>query len=497
MTIESVAIESLAVESLAVEMDISERDISEKAAPLWSAFDSMKASSQFMGEATYQERLNDLRALKRMLAENRDALTDAISKDYGNRCWVETTFGEFIAVMGTIDYISKQLKRWMRPQKKKVDFTLFPGAKNRVIPQPLGVVGIIVPWNGPINLSMVPAATALAAGNRVMIKMSENSRHTSKLLKEITPKYFSKNKLVVIEETGGIGIEFSKIPFDLILFTGSVETGKAVMAAASRNLTPVILELGGKSPAVIDPEYPLDKAVQRVVFAKQFNAGQVCLNVDYLFVHKTQLDEFVRLMKLASKGMVPDINHADYTSIIDERSLLRLEESLQDAKAKGAEVINLCDQEINHNDRKFPLHLVLDATPDMLISNRETFGPILMVHTYGSKEEVIHHVNSRQKPLGFYIFSKNKKLVSEYISKVMSGGVTVNDTMLHAFQDDMQFGGVGPSGMGHYHGYEGFMSFSKMRPVFYQPHYNPMSLLKPPYQSWVTKSFNLILKLKS
>ena len=160
-------------------------------------------------------------------------------------------------------------------------------------------------------------------------------------------------------------------------------------------------------------------------------------------------------------------------------------------------MINLCDQEINHNDRKFPLHLVLNATPDMLISNRETFGPILMVHTYGSKEEVINHVNSRQKPLGFYIFSKNKKLVSEYISKVMSGGVTVNDTMLHAFQDDMQFGGVGPSGMGHYHGYEGFMSFSKMRPIFYQPHYNPMSLLKPPYQNWVTTSFNLILKIKS
>ncbi|WP_374972347.1 coniferyl aldehyde dehydrogenase [Spongiibacter marinus] len=475
---------------------ISEIDSELRYPEMIDAFSKMKTAHQNSDFPSYQQRLQDLMTLKNMLVENRDTLTEAICQDYGNRSWHETTFGEFIAVMGSIDYLSKHLKKWMAPRKKKVDPLLFPAAKNRIYPQPLGVVGIIVPWNGPINLSMVPAATALAAGNRIMIKMSENSRNTCKVLKEIVPNYFSDEKILIIDETGGVGVEFSKIPFDLIMFTGSVQTGKAVMAAAAKNLTPVILELGGKSPAVIDPDYPIQKAAQRIAFAKQFNAGQVCLNVDYLFVHHSQLDEFVNAIRNEAQQMVPNINGKDYTSIIDERSFKRLSDTLIDAELKGATVINISNQPPNLEARKFPLHLVLNASPDMIISQRETFGPILMIHTYNNENDVIEHVNAREKPLGFYVFSDNSKLVSSYISKIMSGGVTVNDTMLHAFQDDMQFGGIGHSGMGHYHGEEGFMSFSKMRPVFYQPRHNPMSLLKPPYPNWVTKAFNLTLKIK-
>ncbi|MCG8672071.1 MAG: coniferyl aldehyde dehydrogenase [Pseudomonadales bacterium] len=481
----------------AINMTGFSHDEAEIEKSLSAEFSNMKQACFQVPVPGYSTRFKDLVSLKRMLLDNREALTESICKDYGNRCWHETTFGEFIGVVGSIDYLIKHLKGWMKPKKRKVDLTLFPGAKNKVIPQPLGVVGIIVPWNGPINLSIIPAATALAAGNRVMIKMSENSRHTAKLLKAIAPKYFPNNKFLVLEETGSVGVQFSKLPFDLLFFTGSVETGKSVMAAAAQNLTPVILELGGKSPAVIDPNYPLAKAVQRITFAKQFNAGQVCLNVDYVFVHRSQRQAFIDLMKTAVTDMVPDINSHHYTSIINENALKRLEMTLDDARSKGATVINITGQSINHPERKFPIHLVMDATPDMLIWQRETFGPILMVHTYDAKEDVINHVNAGQRPLGFYVFSNDKKLVAEYIDSIMSGGVTVNDTMLHAFQDDMEFGGVGHSGIGHYHGYQGFTSFSKMRPVFYQPRYNPMALLKPPYPEWVTKSFNTMLKLKS
>jgi len=448
-------------------------------------------------QVPYGDRVQDLLALKKMLVDNREALTDAICQDYGNRSWHETTFGDFIAALGSIDYMKKRLKRWMKPQKRHVDHLLFPGAKNSVVSQPVGVVGIIVPWNFPVNLSMIPIATALSAGNRAMVKMSENSRNLTKLLMEISPRYFPENKLTFIEETGHVGVEFSKLPFDLLVFTGSSHTGKSVMAAAAQNLTPVILELGGKSPAIIDPKYPLEKAVQRIIYAKQFNAGQVCLNVDYVFVHEDQREAFIDQATLLAKQYVPDINHADFSCIIDERSVKRLEETLKDAEEKGARIINLSDQAINHNDRKFPLHLVLDPTEEMIISQREIFGPILLIRTYTLEQEVIDFVNSHERPLGLYVFSERKQLRDNYINRIMSGGVSINDTMLHGFQDDLPFGGIGNSGMGQYHGHEGFVSFSKMRPIFNQPKINAMGLLSPPYPDWLTRVYNLLIKLKS
>lgn len=464
---------------------------------LQEAYKVQKAAYLDAPEPNYSQRYNDLSNLKKMLVENREKITAAISSDYGNRSWHESTFAEFIAVLGAIDHMRKRLKKWMAPQKRSVDHSLFPGAKNRVIPQPLGVVGIVVPWNFPINLSMIPIATALAAGNRVMVKMSENSRQLAQLLMEISPAYFSKEKLTFFDETGGVGVEFSKLPFDLLVFTGSVETGKAVMAAASQNLTPVLLELGGKCPAIIDPDYSLKKAISRIIYAKQFNAGQVCLNVDYVFVPQQQVDEFIEVAKSATKKLVPDINSVDFSSVIDDRSLERLEMTLNDARQKGAKVVNLNEQEINHTDRKFPLHLVLNPSDEMLISQREIFGPILLVRTYETEQEVIQHINRHQRPLALYVFSENKKRVSHYISRIMSGGVSVNETMLHAFQDDMPFGGVGHSGIGHYHGHEGFIAFSKMRPIFYQTKHNAMGMLAPPYKGWLTKTFNLLVKMKS
>ena len=447
---------------------------------------------------TYQQRKDDLLALKRMINENREEIISAICQDYGNRSRHETLFAEIISVTDGINDTIKKLKKWMKVQKRHVDGSMFAGGKNRVIPQPLGVAGIIVPWNFPVNLSFSPLAAAFAAGNRAMVKMSENSIALSRLLLDLSGRYFPKEKLVFFEETGGVGIEFSKIPFDLLVFTGSGQTGRSVMASAARNLTPVVLELGGKAPAVIDPEYPLKKAVERIMFVKQFNAGQICTNVDYVFVHHTKKDEFIRLAQAYVAKHCPDINHKDYTSVIDERSYQRLLDTLEDARTKGASITNLSgEQQPNPELRKIPLHIVSDTTEDMTIRQRETFGPLLMLLTYTDPQEVIDYVNAHDRPLAFYPFSNNAQLTDRYIERIMSGGVTVNDALFHVAQHDIPFGGVGPSGMGHYHGYEGFITFSKLRPVFYQPGFSAMKFLRPPYGGFADWVYNLLVKLKS
>ena len=447
---------------------------------------------------SYEQRREDLLALKRMINENRESIIDAICKDYGNRSRHETLFAEVISVTDGINDTIKHLKKWMKVQKRHVDLGMFPGGKNRVIPQPLGVAGIIVPWNFPVNLSFNPLAAAFAAGNRAMVKMSENSVALSRLLRDISGRYFPAEKLVFFEETGGVGVEFSKLPFDLLVFTGSGQTGRSVMASAARNLTPVVLELGGKAPAVIDPEYPLKKAVERILFVKQFNAGQICTNVDYVFVHENQKDEFIRLAGDYVRKHCPDINSKDYTSVIDDRSFQRLMATLEDAQGKGATVVNLSgDQQPNPELRKIPMHIVADTTEEMTIRQRETFGPLLMLLTYRDPQEVIDHVNAHDRPLAFYPFSNNRELVDRYIERIMSGGVTVNDALFHVAQHDMPFGGVGPSGMGHYHGYEGFVTFSKLRPVFYQPGFSALQFLRPPYGRFADKVYNLLVRMKS
>jgi coniferyl-aldehyde dehydrogenase len=470
----------------------------EIASMLRASFDHQRQSYLNEPTADYKQRVEDLRALKAMINENRDALVDAVCEDYGNRSRHETLFAEIMTVTDGINSTIKHLKKWMKPQRRHVDLVTFPGAKNRVIPQPLGVIGMIVPWNFPINLSFSQLTAAYAAGNRAMVKMSENSIALSRLLRELSGKYLPDTKLQFFEETGGVGIEFSKIPFDLIVFTGSGQTGRAVMASAAPNLTPVVLELGGKAPAVIAPDYSMDKAVERIMFVKQFNAGQICTNVDYVFVHESQRDDFVNKAKAYIAKHVPDINSPDYTSVIDERSVKRLEDTVEDARAKGATVINLNEgQDINHEMRKFPLHLVLDTTEEMTIRKRETFGPLLMVLTYKDSQEVIDYVNERDRPLALYPFSNDRKVVDHYIDRIMSGGVTVNDALFHVAQHDLPFGGVGPSGMGHYHGYEGFVTFSKLRPVFYQAKTSAMKHLAPPYGKFATKVFDTLVKLKS
>ena len=444
-----------------------------------------------------QQRQKDLLSLKNMLADNREAIVDAINADYGNRSRHETMLAEIIMVLDGFNFAAKHLKKWMKTQKREIEFTLYPGAKNRVIPQPLGVVGVIVPWNFPIQLVFTPLTYIFAAGNRAMVKMSENSRHLTQLLINLAPNYFDADKLSFFEETGRVGIEFSQLRFDHLFFTGSGATGKAVMASAAKNLTPVTLELGGKSPAVIGPDYPMKKAVERIMFAKQFNAGQVCVNVDYVFVSEGRIDEFVDACKAWMSKHCPDINSPDYTSIIDQRSFDRLNEALADASNLGATLINLAQgQESEPGMRKMAPHLVLNTTDEMILRQREIFGPILPVIPYKDQTQVCEYINERDRPLAFYPFTTDGKLQTFYLDNVMSGGACVNDALLHPGQHDLPFGGVGASGMGHYHGYEGFATFSKLRPVFYQAGFSALKFLAPPYGKRADKMLNMILKRK-
>ncbi|WP_203218753.1 aldehyde dehydrogenase family protein [Vibrio sp. S11_S32] len=308
------------------------------------SLETQRQAFTLQGQESYEERKQHLLNLKRLLTENRDTIIEAINKDYGNRSYHETLLAEVITVVSDISSTIKHLKKWMKVQKRSVDQSLYFGAQNRVIPQGIGVVGFIIPWNFPLNLSFSGLCAAFAAGNRAMVKMSENSIHFSELLKQLSPKYFSQDKLEFFTETGKVGMAFSTLPFDHLMFTGSGVTGRKVMAACAPNLTPVTLELGGKSPAVIDPEYPLDKAVERIMFVKQFNAGQICTTVDYTFVHLSQLTPFLETTKKWVKKHCPNIHNKDYTSIIDDTAFNRLMDTVNDAKQRGATIINLSEQ---------------------------------------------------------------------------------------------------------------------------------------------------------
>jgi coniferyl-aldehyde dehydrogenase len=447
--------------------------------------------------ASLEQRKQDLRSLKKMLSDNREEIVSAINKDYGNRSRHETMLAEIIMVLDGINFALKHLRKWMKVQKREIEFMLYPGAKNRVIPQPLGVVGVIVPWNFPIQLSMTPLTYIFAAGNHAMVKMSENSQHLAELLGRLSADYFPAEKLRFFSETGRVGIEFSTLSFDHLIFTGSSQTGKAVMASAARNLTPVTLELGGKSPAVIAPDYPVDKAVERIMFAKLFNAGQVCVNVDYLFVPHERVKDFVSAAKAWTEKHCPDILSKDYTSIIDDKSYQRLMAAVEDARDKGAEVINLAkNQSPDPSQRKIPPFLVLNVSEDMQLMQREIFGPVMPVIGYRDQQEVCDYIVSRDRPLAFYPFTDEKQLQTFYLDHVMSGGVCVNDALIHPGQHDLPFGGVGASGMGHYHGYEGFATFSKLRPIFYQSRFSALRFLAPPYGKFADKMISTILKKK-
>lgn len=428
------------------------------------------------------ERRENLRLLQRFVRENRNDLCTAVSADFGNRSHHETLLLEIFPVIDGIDHVIASLARWMRPQRRGVDRRIYLGARNYVVPQPLGVVGVIVPWNFPINLSLMPLIDIFAAGNRAMVKMSENSRGLARLFLERIPAYFPPEKLAFFDETGGVGPEFSRLSFDHLLFTGSARTGRAVMAAAAQNLCPVTLELGGKAPAIVCDDFPLRKAAERILHIKYLNAGQICSTVDHAWVPEGKIEAFVELARQIVPARYPTLDTVDYTSIIDVRAFVRLTAALQQARERGATLVPLLPGPAwDAGTRKINPHLVLDAPPDCDLLQREIFGPILPIRGYAQLNEVIDAINGGARPLALYPFSDVRRTVQTLLDGVLSGGVSVNDALFHVAQRDLPFGGVGESGMGQYHGREGFETFSKMRPVFYQASFSMLKFLMPPY----------------
>lgn len=444
---------------------------------------------------SFDERKADLRKLQTFIRDNRDELVAAVNADYGHRSRHETLFTEIFTVIDGVDHVLKHLKKWMKPQRRGVDLRNYFGASNRVIPQPLGVVGAIVPWNFPINLGFTGLIYTFAAGNRSMVKMSENSRHLAQFLIKTIPTYFPRDKLAFFDETGGVGIEFSRLPFDHLLFTGSGQTGRAVMTAAAQNLCPVTLEMGGKSPAILCADYPLRKAAERLLFVKLLNAGQICTTVDHLYLPVGKTTEFVAAAKEIVGKRYPRLDSPDFTAIIDERAFNRLTAALEQAEASGATLVPLIPgPRWDANSRKIAPHLVLNAPADSALLTREIFGPILPIIEYSSLEQPIQAINMGPRPLALYPFSNDKATIQMLLDRVMSGGVSVNDALFHVGQHDLPFGGVGESGMGHYHGYEGFVTFSKLRPVFYQAAFSAIKFMWPPYQKFATKYLDFLTK---
>jgi len=382
----------------------------------------------------------------------------------------------------------------MAPQRRHVS-VLFATGSNRVIPMPKGVVGIVAPWNYPLFLTISPLTSILAAGNRAMIKMASNSQHLARLLAEKLREVFSEDQVAVLP--GVRAQDFSTLPFDHLIFTGSADAGRTVMRAAAENLTPVTLELGGKSPTIVCDDFDADEAASRILYAKYLNAGQTCLAPDYVMVPEAKRDAFVAAARRIMPERYPDIGSQQYTSVIDDKSYNRLRATLDDARAKGAEIVPLIPSAMfDDRLRKFPPHLILNVTDDMLVMQNEIFGPLLPVKTYRDLDEVIAYVNAKDRPLGFYVFTNSKYAEDKLLYSTISGGVTINNCMLHVAQHDMPFGGIGASGMGQYHGHEGFLEFSKLRPVFKGPKLGILKLFYPPYTQKHRKILDMLIKHK-
>lgn len=436
-----------------------------------------------------EQRMQWLQSLRDLIFNEQDALIRAVSQDFSNRSADETLLAEIMPSLHGIHYARRRIRRWMKSSRRAVGLAFQP-ASAKVVYQPLGVVGVIVPWNYPLFLAIGPLVGALAAGNRVMIKMSESTPATSQLFKELMARIFPEDQVAVVLGEADVGVAFSKLPFDHLLFTGATSIGRHVMRAAAENLTPVTLELGGKSPAIVSAGVPLADAAERIAFGKTMNAGQTCVAPDYVLVPRDRVQGFIDAYREAVNRFYPKLaDNPDYTAIINERQLQRLKGYLQDAEAKGARLIPLFPGD---QARRLAHTLVLDVNDDMKLMQDEIFGPLLPVVPYDRLDDALAYVNQRPRPLALYYFGYDKREQQHVLEQTHSGGVCLNDTLLHVAQDDMPFGGIGPSGMGHYHGHEGFLTFSKAKAVFAKQRFNAARMIYPPYGKAIQK---LVYKL--
>ncbi len=445
----------------------------------------------------YAKRIEQLKALRKAIVNRQDELLTALSEDFGCRAFGDTKMGDLVPTLANIDYMVKHLKKWMKPSKRKVG-VMFQPAKAYVMYQPLGVVGIITPWNYPIMLSIGPLATAIASGNRAMIKMSEFTPHTNQVIEKLVADVFDTSQAVVIHGGPKVAAHFSTKAFDHLLFTGSTRVGKLVMAEAAKNLTPVTLELGGKSPTIIDPSMSIDDAVARFIFGKTLNAGQTCVAPDYILCPEDKVEALIAQVRQWFNKMYPNVqDNADYTAVINNAQFQRLNAWLDDAQAKGATVSPMVGNGTDSAAKeavaacakqgKIPLTLVTGVNDEMTLMQEEIFGPILPIVSYKQLDEAVAYINQRPRPLALYLLSHDKDIQKHVLTHTHAGGVCINDTTVHVAQDDLPFGGVGPSGMGHYHGHEGFLTFSKAKGVYHKGRINMAPNAFPPYNNWMHK----------
>ncbi|TAL87695.1 MAG: coniferyl aldehyde dehydrogenase [Rhodanobacter sp.] len=443
---------------------------------------------------TWATRARRLRALETLLQAQHDAFAAAIHDDFGQRPREETQLLEVFPSLSSIRHALRHGRRWMHPRGSLASLAFLP-ARNTLMPQPLGVVGIIVPWNYPLYLAIGPLVDALVAGNRAMVKMSEYTPRFSALFAEQIGRYFQPEEVQVVTGDAEVAQAFSGLPFDHLLFTGSTAVGHHVMRAAADNLTPVTLELGGKSPAIIGPGARFEHAVERIVFGKMVNAGQTCIAPDYVLLPRDRVQAFVDTARQTVARMYPQLReNTQYASVVSDRQYQRVIALRDDAVAAGARVHALSDAGEDPSRRMLPPQLLSEVDDSMALMQQEIFGPLLPLVPYDSLDDAIAYVSSHAHPLALYLFEQDSSLVERVLAHTVAGGVSVNDTLYHIAQHQLPFGGVGASGMGGYHGEAGFRTFSHYKPVFRQTRLNGVGLLDPPYGARFRKVLDLLLK---
>jgi len=432
------------------------------------------------------ERIGHLKRLKKALVQHREHIVAAIHADYSCRSRDETLLGEILPSVEGLGFAIRHVRKWMKPDRRRVGM-LFQLAKARVYYQPKGVVGILVPWNYPLYLLIGPLTGALAAGNRVMIKTSRRAPETGAMVRALIQETFNEDHVAVLAGRKGLGSAFIEKPWDHLIFTGSTAVGREVMRAAADQLTPVTLEMGGKSPAIIGPRVPMTDAAERIAFGKQFNVGQTCVAPDYVLCPQDRVAEFVEAFQDCVSRMVPTMaENPQYTSMIDPRAHERLIAVLEDARAKGARVMEVNPSHDSfEGTRKLPLYVLLDVKDDMRVMQEEIFGPVLPVIPYQNLADAATFIHSRPRPLALYVFDHQRENIAYILAHTHSGGALINDTLMHVAQDDLPFGGIGDSGMGSYHGKEGFQTFSHAKGVMIRPKFNSARYINPPYGKWM------------
>ena len=462
-------------------------------ADLHSCFAAQRRAFEADPDPSLAVRRNRLDRLLELTERNQDAIVAAIAADFGTRSSQETRLAEVFMVTVGIRHARRHLARWMRARPAPTPLYLQPG-RSYLLRQPLGVVGVISPWNYPFQLAILPVVAALAAGNRVLLKPSEFTLQTSALLARLVGAHFDSDEFAVINGGPELGSAFAQMPFDHLFFTGSTAVGRKIALAAAANLTPVTLELGGKSPALVHATADIALLAPRLVTGKLLNAGQTCIAPDYVLAPAERVDALVQAIDASVRAMYPTLaQNPDYTSIVNDHHYARLTGLVDDAQRKGAKVIaiNPANEALGKADRKFAPTVLTGVTEDMAVMREEIFGPILPIETYASLDDAIARINTRPRPLAFYLFGGDRRARRHVLSRTAAGGVTLDDTLWHFSNEELPFGGVGASGMGAYHGERGFLTFTHEKPVFAQPRVALTWMLQPPYG----KRFEAVLKL--